>query len=30
MTVVDEYTRECLVINVTASIRSKRVIDVLR
>jgi putative transposase len=29
LTVVDEYTRECLAIDVAGSIRSKRVIDVL-
>lgn len=29
LTVVDEYTRECLTIDVAGSIRSKRVIDVL-
>jgi len=29
LTVVDEYTRECLAIDVADSIRSKRVIDVL-
>lgn len=29
LTVIDEFTRECLAIDVAASIRSKRVIDVL-
>ena len=29
LTVVDEYTRECLAIDVSSAIRSKRVIDVL-
>lgn len=29
LTIVDEYTRECLAIDVAASIRSERVIDVL-
>ncbi len=29
LTVVDEYTRECLVIDVAGSIRSRRVIEVL-
>jgi putative transposase len=29
LTVVDEYTRECLAIDVAGSIRSKRVIEVL-
>lgn len=29
LTVVDEYTRECLAIDVVGSIRSKRIIDVL-
>ena len=29
LTVVDEYTRECLAIDVAGSIRSRRVIDVL-
>lgn len=29
MTVIDEYTRECLAIDVAGSIRSKRVIEVL-
>ena len=29
LTVVDEYTRECLAIDVAAAIRSKRVIEVL-
>ncbi len=29
LTIVDEYTRECLAIDVAGSIRSKRVIDVL-
>jgi putative transposase len=29
LTVVDEYTRECLAIDVAASIRSERVIEVL-
>ena len=29
VTVVDEYTQECLAIDVAGSIRSKRVIDVL-
>jgi len=29
LTVIDEYTRECLAIDVAGSIRSKRVIDVL-
>lgn len=30
LTVVDEYTRECLAIDVARSIRSSRVVDVLR
>jgi putative transposase len=29
LTVVDEYTRECLAINVAGSIRSQQVIEVL-
>jgi len=29
LTVIDEYTRECLAIDVAGSIRSKRVVDVL-
>jgi putative transposase len=29
LTVVDEYTRECLAIDVAGSIRSRRVIEVL-
>ena len=29
LTVVDEFTRECLVVDVATSIRSKRVIEVL-
>lgn len=29
LTVVDEYTRECLAIDVAGSIRSRRVIDAL-
>src|SRR3970282_987317 len=29
LTVIDEYTRECLAIDVAGSIRSSRVIDVL-
>lgn len=29
LTVMDEYTRECLAIDVAGSIRSKRIIDVL-
>jgi putative transposase len=29
LTVVDEYARECLAIDVAGSIRSRRVIDVL-
>ena len=29
LTVIDEYTRECLAINVAVSIRSSRVIEVL-
>jgi len=29
LTVIDEYTRECLVIDVAGSIRSKRVIEIL-
>ena len=29
LTVVDEYTRECLAIDVSGAIRSSRVIDVL-
>jgi putative transposase len=29
LTVIDEYTRECLAIDVAGSLRSQRVIDVL-